>query len=71
MKIFVKARPRAKGEGVKKIDETHFTVSVKEPPEKGKANEAIVKALAEYFKIPASRVVLLSGFSSKNKILEV
>ncbi|MFH1161990.1 MAG: DUF167 domain-containing protein [Candidatus Jorgensenbacteria bacterium] len=71
MKIFVKAKPRAKGERVEKIDETHFSVSVKGPPEKGKANEAIVKALAEYFKIPASRVVLLSGFSSKNKILEV
>ncbi|PJA37619.1 hypothetical protein CO181_02780, partial [candidate division WWE3 bacterium CG_4_9_14_3_um_filter_43_9] len=50
MKIFVKAKPRAKNEKIEKIGEDCFKVSVKEPPEEGKANQAIVKALAEYFK---------------------
>ena len=52
MKIFVKAKPNAKVERVEKIDETHFVVAVKEPPLRGKANAAIVSALAEYFGIP-------------------
>ena len=71
MKIFVLAKPLAKEEKVEKIDETKFKVCVKEPPRQGKANDAIRKALAEYFKIPLSRIFLISGFSKKNKIFEI
>ena len=70
MKIFVKAKPRAKNEKIEKIGEDCFKVSVKEPPEEGKANQAIVKAIAEYFKVNQSTIKLVSGFSSKNKIFE-
>ena len=48
--INVKAKPNSREEKVEKIDENNFIVSVKEPPEKGKANEAIRNALAVYFK---------------------
>jgi hypothetical protein len=71
MKIFVKAKPNSKKEFVEKISETNLIVAVKEPPVKGRASFAIQKALAEYFKVSASQVVLVSGFSSKNKIFEI
>lgn len=71
MKIFVKAKPNAKQEKVEKIDEAHFVVSVKEPPRQGRANEAVAKVLAEYFKMNRSAFKLVSGFSSKNKIFEI
>ena len=71
MKIFVKAKPNAKEEKVEKVNETHYIVSVKEPPVKGKANAAIARALADYFKIAPSRVRLISGFASKEKLFEV
>lgn len=71
MKIFVKARPKAKENLVKKIDETHFEISVTEPPIQGKANTAIIDAIAEYFNIPRSQVHLVSGFSSKEKTFEI
>ena len=71
MKIFVKAKPRARKEYIKKIDESHFVVAVKEPPEKGKANSAVVKALADYFKIGRENVKIISGKTSTSKILEV
>jgi len=71
MKIFVKAKPLTREEYVKKVDDLNFIVGVKEPPIKGKANKAIIKALAEYFKISASRICLVSGFSSKQKIVEI
>ena len=48
MKIFVKAKLNAKEERVERIDENNFIVAVKEPPVDGKANQAILKALAEY-----------------------
>ena len=71
MRIFVKAKPLAKNESVKKINEFNFAVSVKEPPKNGQANEAIIKALAEYFNVSPSSVRLVSGFSSKQKTFEI
>lgn len=82
MKIFVKAKPLSKEEKVKKINppspkgfgrasETHFVVSVKEPPHQGKANAAIAKALADYFNVSLSQVRLVAGFSSKQKVFEI
>ena len=71
MKINVKAKPGSREEKVEKIDENNFVVSVKEPPEKGKANEAIRNALAVYFKTASARVKIVSGYSSRNKIIEI
>lgn len=71
MKFFIKTKPSAKEEKIKKIDETHFEVWVKEPPRKGKANEAVLKAIAKYFKMPKSRLELVSGQTSKQKIIEI
>ena len=71
MKINVKAKPNSREEKVEKIDENNFVVSVKEPPEKGKANEAIRNALAVYFKTGSSRVKIVSGYSSRNKVIEI
>lgn len=71
MKIFVKVKARAKNETIKKIDENHFFISVKNPPEKGRANKAVVSMVADYFHIPKSHVAFVSGFTSKNKLLEI
>ncbi len=71
MRINVKAKPNSKEEKVEKIDEQNYTVCVKEPPEKGKANNAIRNALAVYFKTGSSYVKIISGYSSRNKVIEI
>ena len=71
MKISVKAKPNSREERVEKIDEENYIVSVKELPEKGRANEAIRNALAVHFKIASSRVKIISGYSSRSKIIEI
>ncbi|MBI4100421.1 DUF167 domain-containing protein [Candidatus Microgenomates bacterium] len=71
MKIFVKAKPLAKKIGIEKVDENHFIVSVKEPPVRGLANQAIAKALADYFGVSSSCVFLITGFSSRQKTFEI
>ena len=48
-----------------------FVVSVKERPIDGKANRAIEKAIAEYFHVPVSRVRIVSGHTSREKIIEI
>jgi hypothetical protein len=71
MKIFIKAKPNAKKEQVEKISENSFVVAVKEPPVQGRANSAIIAALAEYFKVPKSGVKIVFGFNSRQKVVEV
>ncbi len=71
MKIFVKVKPRTKVEKVEKVSEKNFTVFVKELPIKGRANQAIIKVLAEYFKVSISRVKIISGHTSKQKLIEI
>lgn len=71
MKIFVRVKTRARHEGIEKIDDNHFKIAVKEPPEDGRANEAVVSALADYFNRAKSDVILISGHTSKNKLLEI
>jgi uncharacterized protein (TIGR00251 family) len=71
MKIFVKAKPNSKFEKIEKISETEFRISVCEPPEKGKANEAIIRVLSKYFRVAKSRIKIKTGQGSRNKIVEI
>ena len=71
MKIFITAKTGSKKEFIEQIDDTHFMVSVKERPIKGKANEAIKKSVAAYLSVSQSNIVLRSGASSKHKVFVV
>ena len=71
MKITVLAKPKKKREYIEQIAADQFVVSVKEPPVDGRANDAIIKALAEYFSVSRSEILLLSGHTAKIKVFEV
>lgn len=71
MRITVRVKPNAKEGRIEKIDEDWFLVSVKEPPIRGKANEAVVVALAEYFKVAPQNVRIISGKTSKLKTIDI
>ena len=71
MRLFITAKPRAKQEEVIQIDATHFKVSVKEPPVDGRANEGVERAMASFLNIPPSDVRVVSGHTSKKKVIEV
>lgn len=71
MKIFVKAKPGAKEKSIQKINDECFIVAVKELPIAGKANTAIIKILADYFSVMISEVKIVSGYTSRNKIIEI
>jgi hypothetical protein len=71
MKIFVRAKPSAGEEYIEKIDDLHFVVAVKEPPVRGLANAAIVRALANYFGVPPQSIKIISGFASRQKVFSM
>jgi uncharacterized protein (TIGR00251 family) len=70
MKVLIKVKPNSKDEGIAQEGDI-FTVRVREPPREGKANQAVIKLLAQHFGVPGSQVRILSGLRSKNKIIEL
>ncbi len=71
MRFSVKVKTRSKKPGVEKLDEGNFLVRVKEAPVEGKANEAVIKALAENLDIASWRIKIVSGITSSNKVVEI
>lgn len=85
MKIIVKAKPNSKMDKVERVEQETlpfggsgregtmpvYKVSVKARAVEGRANEAIVSALAEYFGVRKSEIALVSGETSKQKVFEV
>jgi len=70
MKIQVKVKPNSRTEELSREGDI-FIIKVKEPPKEGKANQAVIKLLAEHFGVPQSQVRILSGLRSRNKVIEV
>jgi len=68
MKIHIKIHPSSSQEKVVKISEDEYGVWIKEKPINGKANIYLEKYLKKYF---GKSVRIISGFSSKNKIIEI
>ena len=81
MKILVKAKPHSRNEKVEQERTRQslgatpelviYKVFTKESPVDGKANEAIVRLLAKYFHTQIYNVRIISGQTSKQKIVEV
>lgn len=53
------------------VKDGKIVVGVKAKPEGGKANEELLKKLARYFKVSASSIRIVSGRTSRNKIIEI
>jgi uncharacterized protein (TIGR00251 family) len=48
-----------------------WKVRVTEAPERGRANEAVVRLMAETLAVPRSAVTLVSGHGGREKIVEL
>ncbi len=64
--ISIKVMPNSRKDEV--VEGEPLVVKVREPPERGKANQAVLKLLAEHF---GSSVRIVSGHKSKRKIVEL
>jgi len=71
MKINVKVIPNAAKNEIVLISENNYKIKVSSPPSDGKANTALIKLLADYFKVPKKAVNIKTGMSSRKKIIEI
>lgn len=71
MKLVVRVTAGVKVPSVTRNNENHLAISVKEKAKGNEANFAVIKALAEYLKIPQSRIRLVQGRTSRDKIFAI
>jgi uncharacterized protein (TIGR00251 family) len=71
MKYMVTVKPNAKKTMVIMPLSGKLLVQVKSPPQDGKANEAVVQALAQFFKVPQSHIKIKQGITGKKKLIEI
>lgn len=73
IELRVKVQPRARRPGVGGLspDGTALRVAVTAPPEDGRANAAVLGAVAEALDVPGSAVALAHGAGGRLKTLRV
>ena len=71
-KVKIRVTPRAKCDEVYYIlEDGTVKVRLTAPPVEGKANKALIKYFSGIFEIPRSRIEILSGFKSRNKLVTI
>ena len=71
MRIYIKVIPRSSQNKIEKLSEGEYRVHLTAPPVEGKANEALVKLLAEHFGVAKSAIEIVGGKSSSRKMVDV
>lgn len=70
VEIALRVMPKARRNAIT-IDGNLIRVHVTAPPENGKANAAVVKLLAKSLGVPKSRLTLLRGATSRDKVFRL
>lgn len=70
MRYTVFVKPNAKENRAESAD-GGFLVWVKAPAKEGRANDALVRVLAEHLGVAPSRVAIVRGQKTKKKLIEV
>ena len=67
----VHAQPRARRSGIVGVHGGRLKVAVTQAPEQGRANEALVQALADALRLKKSQIELIGGASASRKIFRI
>ena len=76
MTVSVRLTPKASANRIQGIAEEAgggvvLKAAVTAPPEKGKANAALIKLLAKAWSLPKTSLSLISGATDRNKVLHI
>ena len=71
MKVSVKVVPDAKREQIQAGLDGSLKVWLRARPKEGKANQALTELLSKYYSVSRSQIHIISGRTSRNKIVEI
>lgn len=69
--LTVRVQPRASCDEILDVSNSHLRIRTTAAPADGKANQAVVRMLADYLDVPPSRIRLTHGARHRNKRLIV
>lgn len=71
-KIKIRVLPRSsKNEVVGEMADGTLKIKLTAPPVDGKANDSLIKLLAEHFDVTKNKIKIAAGATSKNKVVEI
>jgi uncharacterized protein len=53
------------------LNGNEIEIGIKSKPERGRANRELVKRLAEHFGVPVQNVRIVSGHTSRKKLIDI
>ena len=71
MKLSVKVITNSSRERIEEILDEELKVYLTCVPEKGKANQKLIKLLSKHFAVAKSDIKIITGEKSHNKIIEI
>ena len=71
MKLNVTVHPNSRNPRIIEQEDGTLLVYLNEPAKDGRANKALIKKLASYYKVSKSQVEIVDGLTSKIKIIQV
>ena len=69
-RLAVRVHPRAHAERLE-WDGSTLELWGREPPADGRANAAVIRAVARWVGVPPSQVVIVSGTAARRKLVEI
>ena len=69
--LAVRIHPGARKNAVTGIHDNALKISLTTPPIDGRANQALIDFLSDRLRLPKARIALLSGHSSRAKLLRI
>lgn len=70
-RISLKVKPGAKVQRIEKLSADEFRLWIRSPAREGRANEEVIKLLSEYLDIAKSRITIIRGQKSRDKIIDI
>jgi uncharacterized protein (TIGR00251 family) len=71
MTLRVRVKPNARVCGLEKTSDGTWVARVKSPPVDGKANDELVRLIAEHFSVRRAQVSIRAGASSRMKLVQI
>jgi len=69
--LSLRIQPRASKNEIVRLENNGLKIRLTAPPVDGAANEALVRFLADQFKVTRSQVEIVSGHTSRDKIVTI
>ncbi len=70
MRYAITVKPGSSQEKIIETNEGELTIYLRAKAHDGKANDALIKLLSKYYKVPKTSIKIIRGAKSKSKIIE-